>query len=64
MSKDSKIKVYELARELRLSNKKMIKILNDLDIPATGHMSRLCRRTDVAYLIDMVKERKKDVGLR
>lgn len=35
------MKVYELAKELKIGNKELLKVLSDLDIVATSHMSSI-----------------------
>lgn len=35
------MKVYELAKELKIENKELLKVLSDLDIVATSHMSSI-----------------------
>ncbi|NLK00563.1 MAG: translation initiation factor IF-2, partial [Clostridia bacterium] len=35
----AKLRVYELAKELNLTSKEMVKILQENDIPVTSHMS-------------------------
>ena len=44
----SKIRVYDLAKELDVSSKDLVKKLNDLDIPAKNHMSALTEQ-EVRY---------------
>ncbi|ADL07993.1 translation initiation factor IF-2 [Thermosediminibacter oceani] len=53
----SKIRVYELAKKLGISSKKLISILEDLDVEIKNHMSSL--EDDMAQLImDLVSEEK------
>lgn len=55
----SKIRVYELAKKLGISSKKMISILEELDIDIKNHMSTLDE--DIAKLVeDVVDEEKND----
>ncbi|MDK2836601.1 MAG: translation initiation factor [Thermosediminibacterales bacterium] len=55
----SKIRVYELAKNLGISSKKMISILEELDIDIKNHMSTLDE--DIAKLVeDVVDEEKND----
>ncbi|MFC1489504.1 translation initiation factor IF-2 N-terminal domain-containing protein, partial [Thermodesulfobacteriota bacterium] len=37
----AKIRIYELARDLNMTNKTLLEKLRDLDIPAKTHMSSL-----------------------
>lgn len=53
----SKVRVYELAKKLGISSKKLISILEDLDVDIKNHMSSL--EDDMAQLImDLVSEEK------
>lgn len=53
----SKMRVYELAKKLGISSKKLISILEDLDVDIKNHMSSL--EDDMAQLImDLVSEEK------
>ncbi|MCG0275037.1 MAG: translation initiation factor IF-2 [Thermosediminibacteraceae bacterium] len=53
----SKIRVYELAKKLGISSKKLISILEDLDVDIKNHMSSL--EDDMAQLImDLISEEK------
>ncbi|RBP59946.1 translation initiation factor IF-2 [Alkalibaculum bacchi] len=59
----SKIRVYDLAKELNVSSKDLVKKLNDLDIPAKNHMSALTEQ-EVRYFkshqnnVNTVKDQK------
>ena len=59
----SKIRVYDLAKELDVSSKDLVKKLNDLDIPAKNHMSALTEQ-EVRYFkshqnnVNTVKDQK------
>ncbi|MCF6097446.1 translation initiation factor IF-2 [Thermovorax subterraneus] len=53
----SKVRVYELAKKLGISSKKLISILEELDVDIKNHMSSL--EDDMAQLImDLVSEEK------
>jgi len=55
----TKIRVYELAKELNISSKKLISIMEDLGIVVKNHMSTI--DDDTAILIeDILNEEKKD----
>lgn len=55
----TKIRVYELAKELNISSKKLISILEDLDIVVKNHMSTL--EDDTAQLIiDIINDERKE----
>ncbi|MEA3283427.1 MAG: translation initiation factor IF-2 [Synergistota bacterium] len=51
----SKIRVYELAKMLEMSNKELMEILHDMDVEATSHMSSLDVET-AQQIEDLVKK--------
>lgn len=52
----SKIRVYELAKELNLSSKDLISKLNDLDIKVKNHMSTL-EDEEVELIMDLLSDK-------
>ena len=51
----SRVRIYQLAKELGLSNKKLLEILKDLNIEVKNHMSTI--ETETANLIcEMITE--------
>ncbi len=40
----AKIRVYELARDLNMTNKVLLEKIQDMDFPAASHMSSLDER--------------------
>lgn len=55
----SKMRVYELAKELNLSSKDLISKLNDLDIKVKNHMSTL-EDEDVELILDILTDKPKE----
>ncbi len=56
----SKVRIYQLAKELKISSKELIKQLKELDINVTNHMSTLEKEEEsiVKELYDMDKAKK------
>jgi len=57
VNKMSKTRVYELAKELKLTSKELISKLNDLDINVKNHMSTL-EDDEVSLIIDLLTEKE------
>ncbi|WKV09089.1 translation initiation factor IF-2 [Thermoanaerobacterium sp. CMT5567-10] len=57
VNKMSKTRVYELAKELKLTSKELISKLNDLDINVKNHMSTL-EDDEVSLVIDLLTEKE------
>ncbi|MGJ7044443.1 translation initiation factor IF-2 [Thermoanaerobacterium thermosulfurigenes] len=53
----SKTRVYELAKELKITSKELISKLNDLDINVKNHMSTL-EDDEVSLIIDLLTEKE------
>ncbi|AEF17319.1 translation initiation factor IF-2 [Thermoanaerobacterium xylanolyticum LX-11] len=58
VNKMSKTRVYELAKELKITSKELISKLNDLDINVKNHMSTL-EDDEVSLIIDLLTEKEK-----
>ncbi|MDI3310807.1 MAG: translation initiation factor IF-2 [Thermoanaerobacterium sp.] len=56
VNKMSKTRVYELAKELKITSKELISKLNDLDINVKNHMSTL-EDDEVSLIIDLLTEK-------
>lgn len=57
VNKMSKTRVYELAKELKITSKELISKLNDLDINVKNHMSTL-EDDEVSLIIDLLTEKE------
>jgi len=55
----TKLRVYELAKQLNISSKKLVSILEDLDIEVKNHMSSLDKDT-AQLVVDLLTEEKKE----
>ncbi|MEG6565939.1 translation initiation factor IF-2 [Thermoanaerobacterium saccharolyticum] len=59
VNKMSKTRVYELAKELKITSKELISKLNDLDINVKNHMSTL-EDDEVSLIIDLLTEKEEN----
>jgi len=53
-----KVRVYELARELRLSSEALVKMLREMEIPVKSHMSTVDEPTVVGVRDRLLKQRE------